>query len=193
MSHLSPDTFVDLLDGTLSDASVPHLESCEACRRQLSGLRITWDAAAAVEAPEPSPLFWDHFSARVREAVSTEPLARGSRIFEHWRMAVVAAGAAAVLVVAALGPLRPASVSRESISPERAAVAVAPVPAADSLLEDDSLSFVADLASNINWDSAADAGLTAHGDADRVLADMDAGERAELRRLLAEALGDRKI
>jgi len=55
------------------------------------------------------------------------------------------------------------------------------------------LGFVADLASNINWDSASDFGLTAHGDADRALADMDDADRAELRRLLDEALGNRAI
>ena len=31
MTHLSPDTFVDLLDGTLADAAVPHLASCDTC------------------------------------------------------------------------------------------------------------------------------------------------------------------
>jgi hypothetical protein len=193
MSHLSPGTFVDLLDGSLAEESLPHLKACQACRQQLAELRATWEAAQGFEAPEPSPLFWDHFSARVHEAVSTEPLpTRGWRPFAHWRMALLAAGAAAVLVAAALGPLRTDTVSSGTVAPEAAAALVDQAPVAEPLPEDDSLGFVADLASNINWDNSADSVLT-HGDADRVLADMDAGERAELRRLLDEALGNRKI
>jgi len=83
-------------------------------------------------------------------------------------------------------------VSRGTVAPEAAAALADQAPVAEPLQEDDSLGFVADLASNINWDNSADSVLT-HGDADRVLADMDAGERAELRRLLDEALGNRKI
>ena len=196
MSHLSPETFVDLLDGSLSETSVPHLVECPACRQQLAELRATWQAAEAIEAPEPSPLFWDHFSARVHEAISTEPVGKrrwwqGTR----WRVAIVAGAAVAVLVVAAtLGPLRSGEVSRVTAPTERAVAVVEPAArAAEPLPDDESLGFVADLASNINWDSAADFGLTAHGDADRALADMDDADRAELRRLLDEALGNRAI
>ena len=194
MSHLSPDTFVDLLDGSRSERSVPHLVSCLACQRQLAELRATWEAAEAVQEPEPSPLFWDHFSARVHEAVSAEPMPRQRwPPFAHWRMAVVAVGAAAVLVVAALGPLRPGTSNDAALAPRAAAAATAVDPSLMAEpLEDDSLGFVAALASNVNWDSAADTGL-AHGDAERALADMNADERAELRRLLDEALGNREI
>jgi hypothetical protein len=196
MSHLSPETFVDLLDGSLSEASVAHLGACQACRQQLAELRATWQAAEALDAPEPSPLFWDHFSARVHEAVSTEPLrTRGWWSGAEWRIAVMAGAAAAVLAVAAtIGPLRPGDVSRGTAAPERAAAVVDPAArTAEPLPDDESLGFVADLASNINWDSASDFGLTAHGDADRALADMDDADRAELRRLLDEALGNRAI
>ena len=196
MSHLSPETFVDLLDGSLSEASVPHLAACLACRQQLDELRATWQAAEAIEAPEPSPLFWDHFSARVHEAVSAEPVrTRGWWHDTRWRVAVMAGAAAAVLAVAAtLGPLRSGEVSSGTTPPERAVAVVEPAArAAEPLPDDESLGFVTDLASNINWDSAADFGLTAHGDADRALADMDDADRAELRRLLNEALGNRAI
>ena len=196
MSHLSPETFVDLLDSSLSEASVPHLAACQACRQQLAELRATWQAAEAIEAPEPSPLFWDHFSARVHEAVSTEPIrTRGWWHDTRWRVAVTAGAAAAVLAVAAtLGPLGSGEVSSGTTPPERAVAVVEPAArAAEPLPDDESLGFVTDLASNINWDNAADFGLTAHGDADRALADMDDADRAELRRLLNDALGNRAI
>jgi len=196
MSHLSPETFVDLLDGSLTEASVPHLAACHACRQQLAELRATWQAAESIEAPEPSPLFWDHFSTRVHEAVSTEPLpARGWWPGAQWRVAAMVGAAVAVLAVAvALGPLRSGGVDRVARPAESGVAVIEPAAqAAEPLSEDESLGFVADLASNINWDSAADFGLTAHGDADRALADMDDADRAELRRLLDEALGNRKI
>ena len=44
---------------------------------------------AEVEVPEPSPLFWDHLSARVRDAVAAEPARRwwsGVRSWPRWLM-----------------------------------------------------------------------------------------------------------
>src|SRR5262245_42338601 len=76
MQHLSGDEFVDLVEGIGADADFLHLESCDRCRGQLADLRAARAMAAekaVVDVPEPSPLFWDHFSARVREAVASEP------------------------------------------------------------------------------------------------------------------------
>jgi hypothetical protein len=77
MQHLTGDALVDLVEGLVSDADVPHLASCDRCRDQLAGLRAARAMAAekeAVEVPEPSPLFWDHFSARVRAATDAEAI-----------------------------------------------------------------------------------------------------------------------
>jgi hypothetical protein len=60
-------------------------------------------AAADVAVPEPSPLFWDHFSARVREAVAAEGLPR--RPLWSWprlAMPVAAAAMAGVILAVAL-------------------------------------------------------------------------------------------
>jgi hypothetical protein len=70
--HLQPDDLVDLAEGTRPEASAPHLASCAECRRQLADMRAMMSAAADVDVPEPSPLFWDHLSARVSESVSGE-------------------------------------------------------------------------------------------------------------------------
>src|SRR5436190_4305091 len=72
MSHVKPEQFVDLAEGTLPETAVPHLATCGACRRQLADLRATMADASSVDAPEPSPLFWDHLSARVHDAVAEE-------------------------------------------------------------------------------------------------------------------------
>ena len=71
--HLQHDELVDLAEGTRAESSVPHLAACEACRHQLAELKAMMSAAADVAVPEPSPLFWDHFSARVRRVPQRLP------------------------------------------------------------------------------------------------------------------------
>ena len=75
MTHLTDVELVDLMDGTLAPARARHLEACEACRASASAIRETLARAADAEIPEPSPLFWEHFSARVQEGVRAEPVA----------------------------------------------------------------------------------------------------------------------
>src|SRR5919109_3702123 len=72
MRHLRDDQLIDLVDGVVVETDVPHLATCTACRQQLTDLRNTLATAAQADVPEPSPLFWDHFSSRVREAVARE-------------------------------------------------------------------------------------------------------------------------
>jgi len=194
MSHLSPDTFLDLLDGTRAETAVPHLAACESCRQQLADLRVTWQAAADVEVPEPSPLFWDHLSARVHDAVAAEaqPRAPWWRIDWSWTSVGLAGAALAALALVAFlqmpRPFAPAMGTAElgsvgSVAALAAAEPLAPLP------EDESMLFVADLASHLDWDGVAELGLTAEGLADRASSEMTADERIELQRLLREELG----
>src|SRR5262245_8728068 len=107
MQHLSGDEFVDLVEGIVSDVDLPHLASCDRCRGQLADLRAALAMAAekeVVDVPEPSPLFWDHFSARVREAVANEPAPPDGWWQRLWSwpgvLAPVSAVAAVVVVLA---------------------------------------------------------------------------------------------
>ena len=188
MKHLAPATFIDLLDGTIAESAVPHLAVCARCSDQLSALRATWQAAADADVPEPSPLFWDHFSARVREAVAAEPVRpSGWREYlrQPWRVAGLAGAAALIVVAVAQFPSYRASGDRP-VHPSTAAIASAdPV---ERLPEDDMLGFVADLAGNLEWDDASDIGLAVRGVDERAVVDMTDVERSELHRLLTEAL-----
>lgn len=194
MTHLSPDTLVDLLDGTRAETAVLHLASCAACRQQLADLRVSWQAAADVEVPEPSPLFWDHLSARVRAAVAAEvpPRAPWWRIDWSWTSVGLAGAVVAALVLVAF-----LQVSRPFTSavgtPETAGVGtVAAIATAESLTplpDDESMLFVADLASHLDWDGVAELGLTTEGLSDRGASEMTADERIELQRLLRAELG----
>ena len=75
MTHITDVEFIDLVDGTLAPARARHLDACESCRASASAIRETLARAANAEIPEPSPLFWDHFSARVQEGVRAESVA----------------------------------------------------------------------------------------------------------------------
>jgi hypothetical protein len=72
MSHLSPAEFVDAAEGVLPPARAAHLEACTACREQAAGLAGALRAAGEVDVPEPSPLYWPHLSARIREGIVWE-------------------------------------------------------------------------------------------------------------------------
>src|ERR1043166_5207100 len=100
--HLTPDELVDLADGTRRPASVPHLSKCDMCRRQVAELRSTLSLAASANIPEPSPLFWDQFSVRVRDAIAATPERTGWRWLWarfRWPLAIAAAPAIVVLSV----------------------------------------------------------------------------------------------
>jgi hypothetical protein len=73
MSHLSPSEFVDLAEDTLAPARAAHVETCEHCRAQADVVRAALRETMAVDVPEPSPLFWEHLQARVREGVEHPP------------------------------------------------------------------------------------------------------------------------
>jgi hypothetical protein len=72
-THLSPDDLAAAVDGTLGTVGTAHVEQCAACRAAVSELTALLTALKSEAAPEPSPLFWDHFSARVREATANVP------------------------------------------------------------------------------------------------------------------------
>src|SRR5262245_56930878 len=71
--HPNAAELLDLADGRDREKWALHLEGCDVCRRQVADLADTMRAARAVNVPEPSPLFWEHLSARVRASVPDEP------------------------------------------------------------------------------------------------------------------------
>jgi hypothetical protein len=188
MTHLTPEQLLDVADGTEPHSRYPHLEACGFCGRQVEELRATIAAASRVEVPEPSPLFWDHFAARVREAVAAEPARRAPRLapWAAWSLGVAAAAALVVLVGITVAP-------REPAAPPAAAgvMAVDPAAAPDLRAFDDDPAFtlLADLSSDLDWESASAAGfVVAPGAADRIVLALDAEERTALQRILEEEL-----
>lgn len=194
MRHLTEAELLDLAEGAQPESSAGHLASCEVCRRQLTDLRSAMMAAAAVDVPEPSPLFWEHLSVRVREAVDAEggPSRAGWLLrWPSWR-AMVPIGALAMLALTAALMLRPAR--ETSNTADASAGSEISDTAADAgdlaqLTDDPSLTLLADLTSDLDWDAASEAGLAPRaGAVDDVVPSLSSEERRELQRLLQEAL-----
>lgn len=184
--HLTPEELLDLAEGTRPLSSVPHLSTCEECRRQLDDVRDVM-ATLAVDVPEPSPLFWDQLSARVREAVTADAApARPWLGVGGWSWGLAVVMSVAVLVIAVSVTLRtPPNVVHAPAVAEATGGDVGSAPAVD----DPSFSLLGDLAGGMDWDSAAEAGIGMDvGASDTVVADLSQAERAELQRLLREAM-----
>jgi hypothetical protein len=193
--HLDEAALLDVAEGVQSEHAAAHLAGCERCRAQVEALRSALHIAEDVTVPEPSPLFWDHLSARVAEAVADERAGEAAAAsigwaarLRSWQVLTAAAVAAAVVLAVAVNRH-----SASDTSPVQTPAAVATAAAHDltpSLENDPSLSFIADLASDLDWDDAVEAGLTSGADAvERVVQDMSDDERRELRRVLQEEMG----
>lgn len=152
------------------------------------------EALRGVDVPEPSPLFWDHLSQRVREAVANEPPpAPGWTSRFHFAWATGVSGAIAVTVLAVV-------VSTHHTRPVGnhtvAASAIDAAPASDSLPtldEDPSWAVMGDLASQMDFDEAGAAGLIATpGAADRAVSQLSQDEQRAAAELLQEELRNSK-
>src|SRR5215831_7618473 len=101
--HLSPQQFVDAAENAAPAAVQAHLDACRVCAARVAEMRaVLDDLDSAPEMPEPSPLFWDHFSARVRAAVDAEPAAAPAWWPRWWRQVVAFGAMAAVATVVVL-------------------------------------------------------------------------------------------
>ena len=186
MAHLTPDQLLDVADGTRSDSEFAHLQSCAVCARQLAGLRDAIQEAKDVTVPEPSPLFWDHLSARVRRAVAEDDRSAG-RPGYWWRWAAAVAALGALVLV--LRPLVPLSTRGTPDTPSAVSADLTPRNNLRAFDDDPALALLADLSAGLDWEAAAEAGLVPARDAvDSVVFDLSDEERVELHRLLQEAL-----
>lgn len=194
MRHLQADELVDIAEGTRAESSSAHLASCDACRAQLADLRRTMKTAAEVGVPEPSPLFWNQLSQRVRDAVANDAQrARGwRRVLENvsWSRAArpLWALAAAALIAFALARVL-APLPRDAAAPgagTTAAAANATIDAGDAIDSDPLLAIVASLASAMDFDAGAV--LEDSATAEHALGQLTDGELREVQRMLQDAL-----
>ena len=98
----------------------------------------------------------------------------------------------AVVALALTMRTMPGTSGNAAVAPQAPSAAATPVaqdPAVASATTDASLALLADLAGELDWDSVANAGMTmAVGAADGAVLELTDTERAELQRLLQEAM-----
>jgi hypothetical protein len=111
-THLGSDDFIAALEQPPAGPVAAHLASCASCRDELAALRAQLDELAGIDVPDPSPLFWDHFAARVREATArAEPVTASWWSARRFGWAMVVAAAAVILMVGLrLSPPQPDAV-----------------------------------------------------------------------------------
>jgi hypothetical protein len=198
MAHLTPAQFVDLAEGTEAERAVPHLTECDACRRALAEFRRTMADVADVGVPEPSPLFWEHLSARVRDGVAEQGAPGGTRWVERWlRPRVVwpiLAGVAGAVILAVAASRRPIVLNPIPATPlpigESAQLPSLPPLDPLGATDDPSLGLMADYGTALSWDDMREemTPVSHVGGADEAVIALSAEERQELQRLLEEEM-----
>ena len=197
MTHLSESELLDAAEARLSAERQRHAETCRACARQIEDLRDVLARTVGADVPEPSPLFWDHFSARVRDEIANETPGRWGWTsgLRPWPVAAAAAVVVALLVAVSVfrAPSNQptAGTDRQEVADARPP-AVAPVDAdadPDDVEVDEAWAIVRSVADDVVWDDVTNAGISARpGSADRAIQTLSAAERTELAALIAEEL-----
>jgi hypothetical protein len=179
MTHLTADELLDAMDGLLAPERQSHLETCDQCRHEIAGLSSTLSETQSVNVPEPSPLFWQHLSDRVRTSIDAEPLPAGG--YSGWlRWQVLAPLGVLGLVVMALVFAMP---GRDVGSPDGA------VDGTEVALSDDSWVLVAEMVGEVDWDTAQAAGVVPRPNTvEQALLELTPQEQRELTRLLQAEL-----
>ena len=188
--HLSPQEFVESLDGMLAAKRLDHLEQCLECRVELDRMREIVADVRAVDVPEPSPLFWAHFSERVRTATIDVPTPVATSWWAAgWRpLTGFAAGLAAVVLAVLLWPGRgPATIP----PPVDQVARVEADAAAESFAVDDApWDLFLSLASALSYEDVRQVAAPRVGTADEMIEQLTPVEREALARMLHAGIGD---
>jgi len=181
MTHLTSDELLDAMEGLLGAERQAHLSSCAECQRQLAGLSGVLGEARQVSVPEPSPLFWQHFSQRVSRAIDEAPSTGGWPAWLRWQVLLPLGAVALVLLALTVSiPKRHGGLGVVNIADESVTGATA---------GGDSWVAFADLVGDVDLDTAAAAGMIVKPDlVEQAVLELTAEEQQELTRLLRAEL-----
>jgi hypothetical protein len=191
MRHLTPDELVDILEsGAIDETLQAHVDVCETCRARIEEISTILIEARMADVPEPSPLYWERLSDRVRLAVADEPV-EPARVTQwlQWPVLVPLTGLAAIILAlsSVIAP-RTGEISPEARRWVSEAQPVDDDP--DTTTAESTWALVSDLVGPLDLDTAREAGFaTGPGTADEAIRQLTAGEQAELVRLLRQELG----
>ena len=195
MTHFTDEELVDLTDGALPADRLVHLQGCARCQTRAGELE--WALARALEGavPEPSPLFWDHLSARIRDAVAAPEIATGRDRGWGPRRAWAAGLAVVTFTVAAAVAtpfLRPDAASQRVVVaklPADGARVPAEDPPADDIGVDEAWAAVLSAADRVEWENTREAGIgPGPGAADGMTLELSSREQSALADLLEREL-----
>jgi anti-sigma factor RsiW len=189
MNHLGPEEIVDAVDGALLGERSAHLAGCALCRHHMETLRAMLADVQASAVPEPSPLFWTHFTERVREAIDNDASPRMAwlPVWAGWRV-LAPTGALALLIVALMTAVphrtTPTSTDLATLDLD------ADFDAQPAALGEASWQFVSDLVDELDLDDSPQGSFVViPGTIDQAAHDLGPSEREELLRLLRAELG----
>jgi hypothetical protein len=179
MTHLNPDELIDAMEGLLPADRQEHLTTCEHCRRELADLSIVLSEAKQVSVPEPSPLFWQHFSQRVRIAIDEDVTPEHSwPAWLRWQV-LLPLGAVAMIILALM-----ISVPKQDATDSTEFALQTP----DASQATDSWAAIEDLVGELDVETASAAGVIEPGVAEQAVLELTADEQQELTRLLKAEL-----
>jgi len=190
MTHLTESEIVDLLDGELAPERLRHVERCPKCRTEAEALSAISRAARADDVPEPSPLLWEHLSARITTAIGAEAAPSRWRAIlglDAWRLGfatmalVLVAGLTWQMLLKIEDPSLPGPV------PPPAAAEAATDADIDGFI--DAWDAIEAAAADLDWEDGQSIGIASRpGSAERMVSDLTAEERTELVRLIEEEM-----
>ncbi|MEO8483959.1 MAG: hypothetical protein ABI634_17240 [Acidobacteriota bacterium] len=179
-SHFSPEDQLAALDGTLPAERLAHASECASCQAALARTRSIVEAVRSDDVPEPSPLFWNHFSARVRAATSAEASAPAWRF--GWRMWVTIGSAAAAFAMVLMVRAVPGVPAAPTSPATEVAVAGSPATPADTA-DAEPFAAVMQMASSLSSDDLNGV-MSATGGDTPLVEELSPAERAAFVRLL---------
>ena len=180
MTHLTDDQAAAIALGEAAAAHEAHAAECATCAARVRACAETLHDVAALDVPEPSPLFWTQFANQVTTAIDESNDHRPGTTAPG--RAWMGIAAALILAVAAL------LVSTRSNAPSIQELVETPV--ADVSLgnlddEDEAWAIVQSVASDLRYEEVRDAGIAPRqGTVERAAEELSDDERAELVRLL---------
>jgi len=187
MTHLTADQVVEATEGTLGRTGIDHLERCAQCREHVAALQsVIGDVEGASDVPEPSPLFWDHLSRRVREATDREPVPVAAAWWAGWWRPIVVAGAIAATVAVAVlvrhqHPSAPGQVAT--------APAVQNAATSDPAAEDMTVDVMSAAVGDLSFDELRDANMVpSRAVVDQAVSKLNPDQQRELMRLVREEM-----
>jgi len=146
------------------------------------------------DVPEPSPLFWEHLSQRVHDAVAAEPVpSRGwaGRLNFAWAAGIVTL-ATVLLAVTVSVRHQPATGGHAAI-PVVGADASAVANSLPAIDDDASFAVMGELASEVNFDEAGAAGLmVSPSTAEAAIAQMSRDDQRAVVEMLQQEIKNSK-